>query len=373
MSTQKAPRDLKCIGAFGSLTTTPTRPAIAHRSKTMICRVPIRVVHLQRRPIAGLHYSMENVFSEVRGEMPVDIDASVATCPSPSRGITNRLRNMAFTQRAAAKCDVLHITGDVHYVGLLVPRRQCVLTIHDCGGLRELRGIKRFLLRKLWFEWPMQWVHEVSVVSSATKDELRRLVPGVRADRITVVPNPVGREFEVWPKEFDERSPRVLQVGTKENKNILRLCEALRGIACSVRVIGPLHEKQAAAFNENRIDYTSGEQLSRGEIVEEYRRADIVAVASTYEGFGLPVIEAQATGRVVIAADIGGIREVAGRGACWVDPLDVESIRRGFGEVIGNSGYRRELVREGLENVKRFGAREIAGRYADIYRRVQPK
>jgi glycosyltransferase involved in cell wall biosynthesis len=95
-----------------------------------------------------------------------------------------------------------------------------------------------------------------------------------------------------------------------------------------------------------------------------------VVFASTYEGFGMPIVEANATGRPVVTSNIGPMPEVAGSAACLVDPFDCSSIREGIVRVIGDADYRSHLVAGGFENVKRFQADVIAAQYAAVYREV---
>jgi glycosyltransferase involved in cell wall biosynthesis len=94
---------------------------------------------------------------------------------------------------------------------------------------------------------------------------------------------------------------------------------------------------------------------------------DLLVFASTFEGFGLPIVEAQATGRPVVTSNIMSMPEVAGDAACLVDPFNVSSIREGVLKVINDSDYRNALVKAGFENVKRFQPEQIARQYAELY------
>ena len=92
--------------------------------------------------------------------------------------------------------------------------------------------------------------------------------------------------------------------------------------------------------------------------------------ASTYEGFGLPILEAQATGRPVVTSNLGSMPEAAGDGALMVDPFSVEAIRAAVTSIMARSDLRSSLIERGLANVRRFQPREIAQQYARIYERV---
>jgi glycosyltransferase involved in cell wall biosynthesis len=102
-------------------------------------------------------------------------------------------------------------------------------------------------------------------------------------------------------------------------------------------------------------------------MIQKYVECDIMTFVSTYEGFGMPILEAQSTGRVVITSNISSMPEVAGLGAHLVDPMDVTSIRNGIVKLINNSTYRNELIANGYENIKRYNPDLIASMYEDIY------
>ena len=85
-----------------------------------------------------------------------------------------------------------------------------------------------------------------------------------------------------------------------------------------------------------------------------YSAADLFAFPTLYEGFGIPVIEAQRCGTPVVTSNCSALPEVAGDGAVLVDPHDVENICAGMTKVLGDKDYAGELIRRGLENAKRF-------------------
>jgi glycosyltransferase involved in cell wall biosynthesis len=151
---------------------------------------------------------------------------------------------------------------------------------------------------------------------------------------------------------------------------VQRLAAAMAGSPWVLHVVGVLSADQRTSLEQSGISYRSSPSLTEEELVAAYRAADVVAFASTYEGFGLPIVEGQAIGRVVVTSNLSPMSDVAGNGACFVDPYDVQSIKKGLEQVIGDEAYRRQLIANGFSNVERFAARRIADMYAEAYREL---
>ncbi len=244
------------------------------------------------------------------------------------------------------------------------------MTVLDCGRLHVLSGWKRTLMRLVWFKWPLMRAGAITAISEETKRDLLRWVPDLDESKVHVVPVSVSPAFKPCPREFNLTRPRVLQVGTKENKNILRLASALRGLNCELRIIGDLTDAQREHLKSTGVTFTTATGLSETSLVKEYEESDIVAFASTFEGFGMPIVEAQMVGRPVITSSLSSMPEVAGAGAVLVDPLSTDSIRVAFKRIVEDAGLREELVEAGARNAKRFETATICDQYSQIYERL---
>jgi glycosyltransferase involved in cell wall biosynthesis len=326
----------------------------------------ISVAHFQRLATSQ-GYSVERLFDDVRLKLPADIEATVRVNRHVSEGIWGRISDAFAAWRARG--EVNHVLGDVHYLAWFLPRKRTVLTVLDCVSLENMRGPRRWLFWLLWYWLPLQRVARVTVISEFTKTALQRWV-NYPDDKIDIIPPPLSPEFTLAPVDPSSERCRLLQIGTSANKNVRRVVDAIAELPVTLVIVGSLREDEIAHLERLQIDYVNRVGLDRESLLEEYRRASIVVFASTYEGFGMPIIEAQAIGRPVITSNCSAMPEAAGGAACFVDPLDSADIRRGVQRVMDDPEYVQDLVKRGLKNASRFAPELVAEAYAKVYRRV---
>lgn len=312
-------------------------------------------------------FSIERLYEDVRNALPPDMQAIEWSCRSPSRGIFPRLRDAWAARRAQG--DVNHVTGDTHYLTYFLDKSRTVLTVHDLVTIERSTGLKRWVFWFFWFWLPVMRSRLVITVSETTR---QALLKAVRCDpsKVVVIHNPVSEEFRPSPKEFNVACPRILQVGTKSNKNIPRVAQALAGLPCKMVIVGPLTEDLKRKLEEQGVDYENHVGLSREALLEQYIKADMLIFASTYEGFGLPIVEANALGRPVISSNLSPMTEVANGAACLVDPFDAMSIGAGVKRVMEDYFFRGSLVEAGYMNAKRFRPETVARQYVSIYKSI---
>lgn len=325
----------------------------------------MRVIFFHRKPRPNQNYSVESLFAFVRANLPSDIDWEVKELKYISEGFFKRL--YIGIEAAINQKGINHITGDINFIALFLKKRYTILTILDIGFLNTKSQIKFWLLKLFWVALPVRRSELITTISNSVKSELLKRVK-VDPNKVHVIYVPISEKFVISPKAFDHNKPTILQIGTKPNKNVIRLAKALHGIPCRLDIIGELDASTKQELIDNKIEYYSYINLSTAEVISRYVSADIVAFVSTYEGFGMPIVEANAVGRVVVTSNLSSMPEVAGKAAHLVDPFQVISIRNGFLKVINDDHYRNELIEEGKKNVTRFKASEIAKQYAELYR-----
>ena len=334
---------------------------------TKDCDAPMHVIYFQRRPREHANYSVERLFDGVRRELVGRVETAVCTAPCHSSGVLGRLRIIWHARRRQG--DVNHVTGDVNFAALGLDGRRTILTNLDCGYIAGSRGWRRWLLRLFWLKWPVRHVAAVTTLSGAMKAEIVQH-SNCPPEKVHVIPVAVPAGFAPRPRAFDSQRPRILQVGTFPNKNLLRLIEAVAGLSCTLVIIGPISDAVKRRLDELGIEFENRFQLSDEQMVREYENCDLVAFVSLYEGFGMPIIEGQALGRPVLTSDRQPMVEVAGDGACLVDPTDVRAIRAGLERIINDGAYRERLIDHGWNNVARFHPERIAGRYLELYEQI---
>jgi glycosyltransferase involved in cell wall biosynthesis len=250
--------------------------------------------------------------------------------------------------------------GLVHFQHVLPPlwRGPAILTVHDLSFERrpELMGrLDRAIFRTL-VPRSVARAKRVLAVSERTKRDLVELY-GVDPAKVVVTPNGVEPRFA--PGDGD--GGFALYVGAiQARKDPLAALAAAQAVGVPLVVVGP--EKEPALADELRRrgadvrGYVGDEELA-----ELYRRAVALVFPSRYEGFGLPVLEALASGTPVVASDDAAVREVAGDAALYGDLA--EALRRAIAE-------RPRLAAAGIERARRFSWAETARRTLEVYREV---
>ncbi len=322
-----------------------------------------------RKPAHSGHYSIERSFSAFWPYLSEDsagVYVQKVVARLPSRGLLPRLR--IGLQMLFLRADVFHISGDIHFAALFLPGRKTLLTIHDCGFMQHPQPWKRFVLSRLWLHRPVRHCRHIVAVSEATKADIVRYT-GCAEAKVSVIPSAIPPHFTPISKLFEAARPRILHIGSAPNKNLRRHIEALEGIRCVLHIVGRVGREERQLLERCGVAYECTPDLDDAGIVQAYADCDLLLFASTSEGFGMPIIEAQTVGRPVVTSNCSSMPEVAGvGGACLVDPFDVASIRAGVLRVIKDPDYREALVKRGFENVCRFRPQAIARSYCALYR-----
>ena len=328
----------------------------------------IKVNYFQRRPREGFNFSLEYIYNDIRTRLVGKIDATIYFSSQYNDGYFSKFINIL--QAAFRKQNgVNHITGEVHFLNLLMRKSRVVLTILDCGMMERKKGAAKKIVKWLYLIAPVAKSKWVTAISEETKNQIISYT-GCNPDKIKVIPVAINPIYQPFPKKFNHLKPVLLQIGTGHNKNLLRLIEAIDGVTCHLSIVGKLSTDHIEALKAHKIDYSNWCGLSDTQILERYIECDIVCFISTFEGFGMPIVEANAVERVVITSNLSSMPEIAGNAACLINPYSIDEIRANILKIIDNNNYREALIEEGKINKLRFDGDKIANMYYDLYRQI---
>ncbi|SNC66073.1 Glycosyltransferase involved in cell wall bisynthesis [Hymenobacter gelipurpurascens] len=259
-----------------------------------------------------------------------------------------------------------------------VPR---VTVLHDLAFEHFPQDVDRLTLRYYQFFTPRfaQASKRVVAVSEATRQDIVRAY-GVPAEKIGVVYNAVDEQFRPLPEadqqatrdRFSAGKPYFLFVGALQpRKNLINLLRAFdqfkqeTNAPTKLLVVGRTAWKAGPIFEvyrhmQFRHDVHLTGRVTDDELVQLYAAAFATAYVPYFEGFGIPIIEAQACGSPVITSNCSSMPEVAGGAAQLVDPFQVESIANGLRVLHTQHDRRLELIARGFRNVQRFSWEQSA-------------
>jgi glycosyltransferase involved in cell wall biosynthesis len=237
----------------------------------------------------------------------------------------------------------------------------CVVTVHDVSFARDpgLMSRKDRTVFRLVVPRAVRRSERVLTVSERTKDDIVELY-GASPDRVVVTPNGVDPTFTPGTGARDY----VLSVGAIQlRKNQLAALEAATAVGLPLVVVGPEKDAALAAELRNRGARLEG-YVDTLRLAELYRGAACLVQSSRYEGFGLPVVEAMASGTPVVAVPDPALREVAGDAAVFVEEAALgDGIRTALAE-------RERLVAAGIERARSFSWRASAEKTLAVYREI---
>jgi glycosyltransferase involved in cell wall biosynthesis len=200
---------------------------------------------------------------------------------------------------------------------------------------------------------------------------------GIEAERITAIPCAVDHDrFTPEADEHDAALPPLPErfvlypANLWPHKNHARLLRAFARVSGDVHLVltGQTYGKGLPGPAGDRVHHLG--HIDFALIPALYRRATALVFPSLFEGFGMPLVEAMASGCPVAASDRGAIAEVCGDAALAFDPTSEEAIAAAVSRIVSDEALRARLRAAGLERAARFRWDDVADRHVAVYRRV---
>lgn len=238
-------------------------------------------------------------------------------------------------------------------------KRCQVVTMHDATAFRYPRTFRPVFVAFYFVMYLLlaRTARQVVTVSEFSAGELAAVLH-VDRSRFLVVPCAADGLARVEPvrPDLDVDGDQYLVVGTVAvHKNLPGAVAALTASGRNVVVVGAAGREQVfSAVSDLGSAATVAGRLSDAELVWLYRNSRALVFPSKYEGFGLPVLEAQLLGCPVISSSAASLPEVGGRGALYFDPDDDADLLARVDELERGGALPAELVDRGHRNAQRF-------------------
>lgn len=270
---------------------------------------------------------------------------------------------------------------------ILKSNEKTVVTVHDLIYLKYPLILKN--AKHITFPIVDWWMYKqklkslkkaakIIAVSANTKKDLIQLLD-IPEDNIRVIHEGVSPMFK--PVESTKVSNTILYVGNEHpHKNLKKLVLAFAQLkkvvpdAKLIKVGKPgwpgAREELVSLIKKLGITDSVVFKNKVNSIDKEYQKADLFVFPSLYEGFGLPVLEAMASGCPVITANSSSLPEITGKSALLIDPNSVEEITNAMETILKNDDLKRTLIKKGLNQSQKFSwiktAKETFGIYKEM-------
>ena len=323
--------------------------------------------------------------------------AAVAATGDNFRAVAETAGNYSIAEQIAIplalKREGVTLFHAPHYVLPPLVRCRSVVTIHDCIHLmfpQYLPNRAALAYARISINLAARRATRVLTVSESSKRDILRFVD-TQPEKIDVIYNAYDERFGMAPREEDvarvrERyqlhDPFVLYAGNvKPHKNVERLIEAFhlvrkRGLDQVKLVLIGDEISRYAALRRAVHQYQLHKYvrfvgyLPEDTLAVMYRLAGVFVFPSLYEGFGLPPLEAMASGTPVVTSNVSSLPEVAGDAAVLVDPYSPEAIADGIYRVLTDEDLRDQLRVKGPLRAQQFSWAQSVGRIREIYGEV---
>lgn len=308
-----------------------------------------------------------------------------------SQGVMRNFYQTFIIGKKYCKNSILIVTDSK--VPFFMPKNSQILPIITDLALYEMPYVYKFsrvFLWKLQYRYLIKHTHKYVAVSEYTKEDINRFL-GIPKEKIDVVycacDDAISRvddvnELKSVKEKYNLPDKYFLFIGNlNPRKNLIRLYEAYKALKDKLNIThklviaGEYGWKYKKILNMLKSD---SDIVFTGYIEEKdksalYTMADIFVFPSLYEGFGIPILEAQKCGVPVITSNVSAMPEISGVGAVLINPYDVNDIKNAIEKIIIDKEFSQNLVNKGYENVKRFSWKDSAKKINKIIEKMEEK
>ncbi|WP_440680320.1 glycosyltransferase [Candidatus Pelagibacter sp. HIMB1517] len=319
-----------------------------------------------RKPRDNLNFSVERIVKVfVKEYQKIDQNKKVIEIQAlfVSSGIFKRI--IIILSSLFRGGDINLIFGDINFISLVLNKRKTFTVILDLYLLEKFTGMKYFFYKLFWITIPIYRSRKIILISKAIFQELTKLYPDF-SQKFEYISCPLP----ILKKNFSIKKKRkftILFLGTSENKNLKNAILAIKGLNVKIIIVGLIEKKYMNLLKKFNINFENFINIKDDQISELYSLSDLLLFISTYEGFGLPIIEANYLSIPVITSNKSPMREVANNSAVLVNPYNINQIKNKILMIMRNKKLRNELIFKGRINSRKYFSENIFKKYKKIF------
>ena len=151
------------------------------------------------------------------------------------------------------------------------------------------------------------------------------------------------------------------------------MLKASKGLNVKFDIVGRLEKEIRDFLIIEKIKYNNYVDISDEQMINLYKKNSILMMVSKYEGFGMPILEAQQSGLAVITSNLEPMKSIAGKGAILVEPENIIQIRDGLIKLLNDDEFVNNLINTGKNNLKRYKDIFVIEKYKKIYSEILDK
>ena len=286
------------------------------------------------------------------------------------------------------KIDIYHGLSHELPIGIEGIAVQSIVTIHDLIYIRYPEYFKKIdrLIYDRKFRHACQVANRIHAISKQTKRDLVEFfeIPEEKIQVIYQSINPIffrkadQSQKQQIRKKYQLPQKFLMTVGTvEERKNLMALVEGMlsANIYIPLVVVGKptdyqLKVQKLIEHDFNRLQVFFFSSIEDAELAVLYQMAKVMIYPSIFEGFGLPVAEAQASGCPVVTSNTSSLPEAGGDAALYIDPQKPEEIGQAIRQLLDNSVLRKSLIAKGKINAQRFTQEKYSRQLKQLYNSI---
>lgn len=258
-----------------------------------------------------------------------------------------------------------------HYRICNNPKAINVTTLHDFTYEYFFSGFRQKL--HIWQKYNAIRKADVIVcISENTKKDLLKFLPDTPEDKIRIIYNGVSDSYHPSDSKSSEYEDCILFVGGRQSyKNFSFAVDCAKEVNKRLLIVGsPLSDIEKSSLEKElgKDGYISVVHPDDVTLNAIYNSAACLLYPSRYEGFGIPVVEAQKAGCPVIALNCSSIPEIIGDGGILLRNSSVSEFKKAFSYL---SSQKYSLIEAGLKNSRRFSWNKMTSQYLDLYNELQ--